>query len=105
MNSPAATVRTANSASSTRVATYAVSRGAGIDAIALTHRQPVVLRGTDVRVRVGAVALNHRDLMLADGRSGAGGPPIVPGSAGSPATPRPASILRSCSPATSAWSG
>ena len=59
---------------------YTLRPGDGIDGLSLrpVPRQP--LGPGDVRVRVAAVALNHRDLMLADGRSGAGGPAIVPAS-------------------------
>ncbi|KFL37257.1 zinc-dependent alcohol dehydrogenase family protein [Arenimonas donghaensis] len=59
---------------------YTLGRGAGPDALRLEQRQSLPLGPDEVRVRVRAVALNHRDLMFADGRVGSGGPAIVPGS-------------------------
>lgn len=64
----------------THSAAYAVRRGGGIDGIGRIEREIAPPRGKDVLVRIGAVALNHRDLMFADGRSGAGGPLTVPAS-------------------------
>lgn len=61
----------------TRSAAYAVRRGGGIDGIGRIERDISPPRGRDVLVRIGAVALNHRDLMFADGRSGTGGPLTV----------------------------
>lgn len=60
--------------------TYTLGRGAGPDALGLEQRQEMPLGPHDVRVRIRAVALNHRDLMFADGRSGAPGQSIVPAS-------------------------
>lgn len=61
---------------------YAIQRGDGIDALRLhdTPRRP--LGAQDVRVRMKAVALNHRDLMVAQGTSGVPGRTIVPASDG-----------------------
>jgi NADPH:quinone reductase-like Zn-dependent oxidoreductase len=61
---------------------YSIQRGDGIDGLQLrdTPRRP--LGAQDVRVRMKAVALNHRDLMVAQGTSGVPGRTIVPASDG-----------------------
>ncbi|GAB2664733.1 zinc-dependent alcohol dehydrogenase family protein [Arenimonas aestuarii] len=59
---------------------YTLGRGAGPEALRLEQRQPLPLGPDEVRVRIRAVALNHRDLMFADGRIGGAGPVIVPAS-------------------------
>jgi NADPH:quinone reductase-like Zn-dependent oxidoreductase len=61
---------------------YSLPRGAGLGALHPASRPSPVLRRDEVRVRIHAVALNHRDLMFADGRSGHGGAPVVPASDG-----------------------
>lgn len=61
---------------------YSLRRGAGIDALAFETRSPRPLGAGEVRVRIRAVALNHRDLMLARGESGVPGRPVVPASDG-----------------------
>lgn len=62
------------------VAVYQLRRGAGIDGIQHTERYLPSPRGNEVRVRIGAVALNHRDLMFADSRSGSGEHLVIPAS-------------------------
>jgi NADPH:quinone reductase-like Zn-dependent oxidoreductase len=62
--------------------TYALARGDGIDRLDW-HTQPRrPLADHEVRVRMRAVALNHRDLMLARGTSGVPGCTVVPASDG-----------------------
>lgn len=57
---------------------YRITTGAGEDSLALVDRQQA-LADDEVRVKVGAVALNYRDLMVADGQYlVAAGEPIVP---------------------------
>ncbi len=63
-----------------RFAAYALHCGAGIEGIGRIEREVDPLRANEVRVRIGAVALNHRDLMFADGRSGSGGRLTIPAS-------------------------
>ncbi len=55
-------------------------RGAGADRLQRVERVAGSLGARDVRVRIHAVALNHRDLMLADGRAGPADRAIVPAS-------------------------
>lgn len=66
--------------SSTRINAYQLRRGAGIDGISRTERELPALRGKEVQVRIGAVSLNHRDLMFADSRFGASEHHVVPAS-------------------------
>ena len=61
---------------------YAIERGAGIEGLALRDASRPALATGQVRVRMKAVALNHRDLMVANGLAGAAGRPIVPASDG-----------------------
>lgn len=77
MNALAAPISTPASGSFRQ---YTIQRGDGIDRLAChsTPRRP--LRDHEVRVRIHAVALNHRDLMVARGTAGAPGRPIVPAS-------------------------
>lgn len=49
---------------------WSIRRGAGIDGLARTTRTSAALGPHDVRVRMRAVALNYRDLMVARGDSG-----------------------------------
>jgi len=61
---------------------YTLARGDGIDRLAW-HAQPRrPLAAHEVRVRIRAVALNHRDLMLARGTAGVPGRHVVPASDG-----------------------
>jgi NADPH:quinone reductase-like Zn-dependent oxidoreductase len=61
---------------------YAISRGDGIDRLAW-HAQPRrPLAPNEVRVRMRAVSLNNRDLMVAKGTSGVPGRVVVPASDG-----------------------
>jgi NADPH:quinone reductase-like Zn-dependent oxidoreductase len=59
---------------------YLIQRGDGIERLAWHIAQRRPLAAQEVRVRIGAVALNHRDLMLARGTSGVAGRPTVPAS-------------------------
>ena len=61
---------------------YSLQRGASIDALRLETRTTQPPGAREVQVRMQAVALNHRDLMLADGRSGQADTSVVPGSDG-----------------------
>ena len=61
---------------------YALPRGAGLGALLRVARHSPALGRNEVRVHMHAVALNHRDLMFADGRSGSGGAAVVPASDG-----------------------
>jgi NADPH:quinone reductase-like Zn-dependent oxidoreductase len=61
---------------------YSIRRGAGIEALARVARMSATLGPQDVRVRIRAVALNYRDLMVARGDSGVPGLDIVPASDG-----------------------
>lgn len=61
---------------------YSIRRGAGIDGLARTTRACAALGPHDVRVRMRAVALNYRDLMVARGDSGMPGVDFVPASDG-----------------------
>lgn len=61
---------------------YRLARGDGIGALAWHPRPRRPLGPHDVRVRMRAVALNHRDLMLADGTAGVPGRAVVPASDG-----------------------
>jgi NADPH:quinone reductase-like Zn-dependent oxidoreductase len=77
-------VRTPSESSSADPAThlaYTLARGGGVASLQRTARRSPALARDEVRVRVHAVALNHRDLMLADGRSGHGAA-VVPASDG-----------------------
>lgn len=59
---------------------YRITRGDGLEGLTLerTGRRP--LAADEIRVRIRAVTLNHRDLMVARGMAGAVGRPIVPAS-------------------------
>jgi NADPH:quinone reductase-like Zn-dependent oxidoreductase len=59
---------------------WSIRRGALIDGLQRERRANPSLRGHEVRVRIRAVGLNHRDLMIANGLSGSPGQTIVPGS-------------------------
>lgn len=61
---------------------YAIRRGEGIDGLALRESVAAPLGALEVRVRMKAVALNQRDLMIANGLSGVPGRTIVPASDG-----------------------
>jgi NADPH:quinone reductase-like Zn-dependent oxidoreductase len=61
---------------------YALQRGDGLDGLRLGQSPRRPLAAGEVRVRIRAVALNHRDLMVAKGLAGAVGRVIVPGSDG-----------------------
>ena len=63
-------------------AAYRIRRGAGIDGLARITRAKSVLGPNDVRVAMRAVALNHRDLMIARGDSGVSDLDVVPASDG-----------------------
>ncbi len=63
-------------------AAYSIRRGAGVDNLTRVTRARVKLGPHDVRVRMRAVALNYRDLMVARGDSGVPGLDIVPASDG-----------------------
>lgn len=52
---------------------YRIRVGRGIDSLALAEEAPAPLGAGQVRLRVRAVSLNFRDLMVADGRYPAGG--------------------------------
>jgi len=74
---------------------YTIQRGDGIDALALHTRQRRRLADHEVRVRIGAVALNHRDLMLARGTTGVSGATVVPASDGAGAVVEAGSAVTS----------
>ena len=59
---------------------YAIRQGSGMDGLSLRATTRGPLSAHEVRVRIRAVALNHRDLMVAGGRTGTAGRTIVPGS-------------------------
>jgi NADPH:quinone reductase-like Zn-dependent oxidoreductase len=61
---------------------YAIQRGEGIDGLVLRDIAAPALGALEVRVRMKAVALNQRDLMIAKGLSGVPGRTIVPASDG-----------------------
>lgn len=61
---------------------YSLQRGASIDAMCMETRTTQPPTGREVQVRMQAVALNHRDLMFADGRSGHADASVVPASDG-----------------------
>jgi len=61
---------------------YSIRRGAGVEGLARITRASAALGPHDVRVRMRAVALNYRDLMVARGDSGVPGLDIVPASDG-----------------------
>ena len=61
---------------------YRIRRGAGIDGLARVMRARATLGPHDVRVRMRAVALNYRDLMIARGDSGVPDLDVVPASDG-----------------------
>lgn len=58
---------------------YRITRGQGIASLALASAPDRPLADHDVRVRIHAVALNYRDLLVAEGRMGSG-TQLVPGS-------------------------
>jgi NADPH:quinone reductase-like Zn-dependent oxidoreductase len=71
-----------HAADTTTFRQYTLARGDGIDRLAW-HAQPRrPLADHEVRVRIRAVALNHRDLMLARGTAGVPGRHVVPASDG-----------------------
>ena len=59
---------------------WTVRGGNGIDGLRQDLAATDPLQGDQVRVRIRAVALNHRDLMVAEGRSGSPGSTLVPAS-------------------------
>jgi NADPH:quinone reductase-like Zn-dependent oxidoreductase len=59
---------------------YAIQRGDGVDRLAWHSQSRRPLADQEVRVRIRAVALNHRDLMVARGSSGVPGRTVVPAS-------------------------
>lgn len=61
---------------------YRLTRGDGIDRLAWAPRPRRALAPDEVRVRLRAVALNHRDVMVANGTSGMPGVAVVPASDG-----------------------
>jgi NADPH:quinone reductase-like Zn-dependent oxidoreductase len=61
---------------------YSLQRGASLDALRLETRTTPPPAAREVQVRMQAVALNHRDLMFADGRSGQSDSAVVPASDG-----------------------
>lgn len=61
---------------------FALQRGEGIDGLTLHANARLPLAAREVRVRMKAVALNHRDLMIANGQSGVPGRKIIPASDG-----------------------
>jgi NADPH:quinone reductase-like Zn-dependent oxidoreductase len=61
---------------------YSIRRGAGIDGLARATRTRGALGPRDVRVRMRAVALNYRDLMVARGDSGVPGIDFIAASDG-----------------------
>ncbi|HKE48512.1 MAG TPA: NAD(P)-dependent alcohol dehydrogenase [Rhodanobacteraceae bacterium] len=58
------------STKSKEFAAYRIRRGAGVDGLTRVTRTRAALGPHDVRVRMRAVALNYRDLMIARGDSG-----------------------------------
>ena len=73
---------TASNSPTRTIRSYAIQRGGGIDALALRDTVAPPLGALEVRVRMKAVALNQRDLMIANGLSGVPGRTIVPASDG-----------------------
>lgn len=61
---------------------YTLRRGAGIDGLTLRTRASRALAAGEVRVRIRAVGLNYRDLMLAQGTAGPADRDVVPTSDG-----------------------
>jgi NADPH:quinone reductase-like Zn-dependent oxidoreductase len=61
---------------------FAIQRGGGFDGLELRETAAKPLEAFEVRVRMHAVALNQRDLMVAKGESGIPGKTIVPASDG-----------------------
>ena len=61
---------------------YAITGGDGIDRLAMRAMSRRPLAEHEVRVRIRAVALNYRDLMVARGTAGARGHTLVPASDG-----------------------
>lgn len=60
---------------------YRIRAGGGIDSLAATEEAPAPLAAGQIRLRVRAVSLNFRDLMIADGSYLAGAErPVIPGS-------------------------
>jgi NADPH:quinone reductase-like Zn-dependent oxidoreductase len=59
---------------------YSIQRGDGLDGLILRDESRRALVAGEVRVAIRAVALNYRDLMVANGQSGVPGRAIVPGS-------------------------
>ena len=64
------------------VRAWTLQRGEGVDGLRLQRRALPPLAPGEVRVRMHAVALNHRDLMVANGTSGPAGRSLVPASDG-----------------------
>jgi NADPH:quinone reductase-like Zn-dependent oxidoreductase len=61
---------------------YQIRRGAGINGLLRFNRETPDPQGREVRVRMRAVSLNYRDLMIARGAMGAVDKAVVPGSDG-----------------------
>lgn len=61
---------------------YALRRGDGIDRLDLSVHTRRRLADHEIRVRIRAVALNYRDLMVARGEAGAHGRHVIPASDG-----------------------
>lgn len=59
---------------------YTIQRGAGIDGLTLSPEPRRPVAPGEVRVAIHAVALNYRDLMVANGQSGTPGRDFVPAS-------------------------
>jgi NADPH:quinone reductase-like Zn-dependent oxidoreductase len=79
---PAVPVPSPTPASATPPQAWTLRRGGGLDALTLGPRPLAAPVGDEVRVRMRAVALNHRDLMVARGTSGGAAGSLVPASDG-----------------------
>lgn len=75
-------LRPASNSPSRVIRSYAIRRGDGVDGLALRDTVAPPIGALEVRVRMKAVALNQRDLMIAKGLSGEPGRTIVPASDG-----------------------
>lgn len=80
MNAIAAILPTPAPARAAHHDAWSIRRGAQIDGLQRARRADPPLRGNEVRVRIRAVGLNHRDLMVANGLAGSPDRPIVPAS-------------------------
>lgn len=58
---------------------YQITRGQGLGSLSLVKASPRPLGAHEIRVRIHAVALNYRDLLVADGKMG-NLPQLIPGS-------------------------